>query len=486
MKLLKSTIIYISLAFFLFSCSEEELDLYPKTEITEGSFYKSEDQLVQAVNDIYRQLNRIYNAGGLPDLYGELRGDNTYIEFTGGSTTFAEEITDFWIASNNGRIENAWETCYNGIYICNNAIEKLEKTNVEFKDPALKERLKAEATMIRSLIYFNMVRAWGDIPFPLKVVSPEEGYDYLRESKGTIYNQLISDLTYAKNNLPVSYSGNDVGRVTKYGAAAVLAKVYLTTGDKEKARAELKSIIESNVYSLDANDDGTVNAADYEYLFHPDTKNSKASLVEVQYLAGENAVNSNHQQQYTPYHWAFHLPDLTETYRGGGMNTPTPDITSEFEANDTIRKNISIYPGYVNLETGQFVEYPFTMKFYDPNWRYAGQNFEIIRYADILLMYSEVTDDPQYMNMVRARVGLPGFGEEGYPSEYNTLEKAIEHERRMELCFEFHRFFDLVRTGKAVEVMKAKGYNINQDKLVFPIPLRAIDVNPDLTQNKGY
>jgi hypothetical protein len=208
--------------------------------------------------------------------------------------------------------------------------------------------------------------------------------------------------------------------------------------------------------------------------------------VEVQYRAGTNSVNSNHQQFYTPFHWAFHLPGMTETFRGNGMNTPTPDVTNEFEPNDEVRKSTSVYPGYINLDTKQFVEYPFTMKFHDPNWRYPGQNFEIIRYADILLMLSEVTNDPVYLNMVRARVGLPGYGQPGYPEKYNTLAKAIEHERRVELCFEFHRFFDLVRTGRAIEVMKAKGKNIDQDKLLFPIPLYTIDVNPKITQNPGY
>jgi hypothetical protein len=331
-----------------------------------------------------------------------------------------------------------------------------------------------------------MVRAWGDIPLPLMPLSPEESYNYLREDKEVVYQQIINDLIYCKNNLPESYSGRDIGRITKYGASSVLAKVYLTTGDAQNAGKELKEIIDSDLYSLDANADGIVNADDYRYLFHPDTKNSKASLVEVQYLGGENAANSNHQQQYTPFHWAFHLPEMSETFRGNGMNTPTQDIINEFEPNDTIRKSISVYPGYVNLDTDQFVEYPFTMKFYDPNWRYAGQNFEIIRYADILLMYSEVTNDPAYLNMVRTRVGLPGYGEPGYPAGYNTLAKALEHERRIELCFEFHRFFDLVRTGRAVEVMQAKGYDINQDKLLFPIPLRALDVNPKLDQNNGY
>ena len=110
---MKNKIIYI-LSFLVlgfYSCNEDELDLYPKTQITEGNFYQNEEQLVLAVNDIYRQLGRIYNAQGIADLYGELRSDNTYIEFTGGSTTFSEEITDYYIRTNNGLIENAWETC---------------------------------------------------------------------------------------------------------------------------------------------------------------------------------------------------------------------------------------------------------------------------------------------------------------------------------------------------------------------------------------
>jgi hypothetical protein len=88
--------------------------------------------------------------------------------------------------------------------------------------------------------------------------------------------------------------------------------------------------------------------------------------------------------------------------------------------------------------------------------------------------------------MVRARVGLPGFGQSGYPGQFNTLAMAIEHERRVELAFEFHRFFDLVRTGRAIEVMQAKGYKINQNNILFPIPLNTIDVNPKITQNPGY
>ncbi|KQS26637.1 RagB/SusD family nutrient uptake outer membrane protein [Dyadobacter sp. Leaf189] len=483
MKLFKQPIYYLLAAFSVVSCSESELDQYPETRLSEGSFYTTEAQIVQAVNDVYRQLNRTYAASGLVDLYGELYSDNTYIEFSGGATTFEDDIKAFRIQPNNGLIQTAWNNSYNSIYICNNAIGQLEKTTVQFTNPALNDRLKAEATFIRALIYFNMVRVWGDIPMPLKVVSADESYTYLREKKETIYQQIIADLKASKAALPAKYTGADVGRVTRYAAAAILAKVYLTIGDKTNAAKELKEIIDSNAYSLDANQDGKVNSADYAFNFAPGTKNSKESILELQFLAGQNAVNSNYQQTYTPYHWAFHLPGSNETFRGSGLNSPTPDLTNEFETADSVRRNVSVYPGYVNLETGAFVKYPFTQKYYDPNWRYPGQNVEIVRYADILLSYSEATGDASYLNQVRERSGLPGYGKTGYPTKYSTLSLAIEHERRTELCFEFHRFFDLVRTGRAVEVLKAKGFNIAESKLLFPIPQSAIDVNPGLTQN---
>jgi hypothetical protein len=472
----------ISFTLLLASCSESLLDLYPETRLTDGSFYKTETQFVQATNDVYRQLGRIYDAGGIPDLYGELFSDNVYIQFTSGANAFPEEINKHKILPDNGKLKLAWETAYNGLYIANNVLLQLEKTDVTFSQPALKERLKAEARLVRAVILFNLVQAWGDVPLPLTVVTPTESYQYAREKKETVYQQIITDLTAAKSVLPASYTGTDIGRATKYAASALLGKVYLIQGDKAKAASELKEVIDSGLFSLDANRDGAVNSGDFAHLFKSDTKNSKESVLEVQYLAGQNQVNSLHQQAYTPFHFAFHLPAGTETFRGDGLNTPTADLISEYEANDP-RKDLSIYPGYTDLQTNQFIAYPFTLKFFDPLWRYAGQNFEVIRYADILLLYSEATGDPAFLNQVRARVGLPGFGQTGYPAKYNTLAMAIEHERRTELAFEFHRFFDLARTGRAAAVLTSKGIPVSADKLLFPIPQSAIDVNPAIVQN---
>lgn len=482
---------YFLIIFFLFlisACDEDKyLDLYPLTQISEGSFYNNQLQLQQAVNDVYRQLGRLANAQSVTDLYGELFSDNTYIAFQLGGTPVDDPISRHEINPSNTRILTAWDDSYNSIYICNNVIYQLEKTEVEI-DESLKSRWVAEATLVRSFAYFNLVRAFGAVPLITKKISPAQAYDYLRESPDKVYQQLIGDLTLAKNVLPESYSGEDVGRVTKYAAAAILAKIYLTIQDGPAAQSELEFIINSDQFSLDANNDGTVNTDDYLHVFAPETKNCKASVFEAQYLAGANANNSNHQFAYAPYHWAFNLPGIDIPWRGGGVNSPTDDLASEFEDGDP-RKGTSIRPGYTNLSTGDFIEYPHTMKFFDPNWEYEGQNFEIIRYADILLMYAEVTGNAGYLNMVRERVGMPFFGSGDYPLDlYPTLELAIEHERRMELCLEMHRFFDLVRTGRVVEVMQGKATvpGFSSDKLLFPVPEYAIDVNPGLTQNPGY
>src|SRR5690606_29806068 len=153
-------------------------------------------------------------------------------------------------------------------------------------------------------------------------------------SPEVIYNQIISDLNFAINTLPASYTGGDVGRLTRYAAAAVLAKVYLTLDKAADAQKELEFIINSNQFSLDANDDGTINMDDFRYAFHAETKNSIESVLEIQYIASVNGFNSNHQHAYPPFHAAFHLTEYTLTRRWEGRLTPTIDLISEFEEGD--------------------------------------------------------------------------------------------------------------------------------------------------------
>lgn len=106
-------------------------------------------------------------------------------------------------------------------------------------------------------------------------------------------------------------------------------------------------------------------------------------------MSGVDNVNAEHQNQYTPFLWSFHLPGSSDTFRGGGKNTPSKDLLAEYEENDP-RMNLSIVPGYQDEGANIWVDHPYTCKFYDPDWQNPGQNFEIIRYADILLLYSGV------------------------------------------------------------------------------------------------
>jgi hypothetical protein len=469
--------------FLLNGCSEERLDLYPLTDISEGTFYQNVTQIQSAADDVYRQMGRIYGARSIPSLYGTLFSDNGEVISQLAGNPRYQPIDRHQLVADNPQIEYIWDVAYNAIFICTNVIEVIETTEVEM-DETLKNRMLAEAMLVRSLTYFNLVRAFGAVPLITEVISTEQAYNYLRESPDKVYQQIINDLTFAKANLPPNYSGGDVGRVTKYSAAAILAKVHMQQEDMVAAQAELEFIIDSNQFSLDANNDGTVNVQDYFYLFLSDTKNSKASILEAQYMSGINAANSDHQESFSPYAEDWKHPLIEQAIlRGTGFNIPTDDLSSAFEEGDP-REEVTVVPGYVNL-AGSFIEYPFTLKYFDPDWYNAGQNFEIIRYADILLMYAEVTGNPDYLNMVRERAGLPPFGTSAYPSDqYPTLESAIAYERRVELSMEMHRYFDLVRNGMAVEVMQSQ---VPGDvKILFPIPLYAIDVNPGLTQNPGY
>lgn len=482
MKPLKYLLI-IPFLFLLQACDEDRLDLYPLTEMSEGTYYQTLPQIEAAVNDIYRQIGRLYDSDGIPSLYGTLLSDDGEVVAQLAGNPRYQEIDRHQLLADNPRIEDAWDVAYNAIFVCNNLIGQLERTEVSMED-AYKKRMMAEVKLVRALTYFNLVRAFGAVPLITRRINVSEAYEFLREDAEVVYALLIDDLTVAKNDLPASYTGGDVGRVTKYAAAAILAKIYMTRGQTSAAQAELESIINSGQYSLDANNDGTINAADYQYIFAPDTKNCRSSILEAQYMSGVNQANSHHQNDFSPYAEDWRHPLIDEALdNGGGFNVPTDDLANEFEDGDP-RKDITVVLGFEN-GAGLWVDDSFTLKFFDPDWWNAGQNFEIIRYADILLMYAEVTGDPQYLNMVRARVGLPAFGTPEYPSAlYPALERAIEHERRVELAIEMHRFFDLVRTGRAVEVMQSKVPG--EIKTVFPIPLRAIDVNPGLTQNEEY
>jgi hypothetical protein len=245
-------------------------------------------------------------------------------------------------------------------------------------------------------------------------------------------------------------------------------------GNKPAAAQVLTEIVNSNEYDL---------LPSYASLWVVTNKNSRESVFELQRLGGSSS------NPYSPYYSGF-FPNVSITFSGTGMNQVTDDLWNEYEAGD-VRKNLSIDTGYLN-GSGSFVRQKFPKKWTDANAPVVGStklsnnNFMIFRYADVLLMLSEATGDMSHLNKVRARVNLPLFGSAAYPSTYATADLAIEHERRVELAMEFHRWFDLKRTGRAIPVLSAKGKPVTEKKLTLPIPEIVRQQNPDVTQNDGY
>ena len=222
-------------SLILMACDEESfLDIYPLTQITEGNFYNNEQELQQGVDDAYRQLGRLANAQNVACIFGELYSDNTHIAFQLGGNLVDDPISRHEILTTNGRIQTAWENTYNSIFICNNMLHQLDITSIEINNEQ-KNSWISQLLAVRAYAYFNLVRAFGAVPLVKTRISPVAAYDYLREDPSNIYNMLIEDLTFAKNHLPDAYSGQDVGRITSFGAAALLAKVYLTLGNNAMA-----------------------------------------------------------------------------------------------------------------------------------------------------------------------------------------------------------------------------------------------------------
>ncbi|MCH5597796.1 RagB/SusD family nutrient uptake outer membrane protein [Niabella ginsengisoli] len=474
---------FLIVAFVASGCGKSFLELAPLSNSNVNNFFKTKADFNLAVNSAYSTLYTIYAPKGSMSFTGELMSDNTTVSILAisGSFTIVDQqaFSDYSIASTNTGAYNFWVDHYTSLYQPNIILQKLGE--VDLGDVAYESMIEGEMRFLRALYYFNLVQLFGDVPLVTTPVQGSAAYDIGRSPKAEVYAQIINDLQFAGTNLPNPGSEPAKGRATKGAAKTLLGKVYLTMGDKSSAATILQEVYTAynvNTYDL---------LPSFQSLWGNTTafKNTKESIFEIQYLGGVgNPYNSL---------WTAFQPFENRVFLGqaGGMNMVTEDLYDEYEAGDA-RRDISFYTGYT--KDGVFVPAKFNKKWVDLTapldgaQQAANNNFMILRYADLLLLLTEATDDAQYMNKVRARAGLPLFGTPGYPSaKYPTLELALEHERRMEFALEFQRWFDLKRTGRAVAVLSAKGKDVNQNKLLLPIPQYAIDQNPNLKpQNPGY
>ena len=484
---LKYNLIAIALLGFSFSSCSDILEQNPQTDLSENDFYKTADDILSAVNGAYSSLQEgdIY---GNWYVFGEIPSDNTRNQLSGSVTT-QNEFDQFYIDTQNSMIANFWKAAYKVINRTNTILGRIDGIEINTE---LANRYKLECKFIRALMYFNLVRVYGDVPLVLKEISISESYDILREPKENVYNQIIADLKEAQD-LPVSYSTAEDGRATQGAAKALLANVYMTLHKYAEAETILAEIINSGRYSLLENTPGSLNIDGYKNVFSPVNHNSKEGIFEIQFLKGGYGEGSNYANNFAPENSGTNVVAVGGT---GGNNIPEMDIYNAYEEGD-LRRDFSMSLGYYdNRKNNEWVESRYVCKFMDVPYQNndASNNYPVIRYADVILMYAEALNQNgktaeacKYLNMTRRR----GFGyqtTETSPVDLQTTDKAqfalmVEQERRVELAFENHRWFDLIRTGRAVEVMRSKGFSLNETNLICPIPQKQIDVNPKLTQN---
>jgi hypothetical protein len=486
---MKSKLIYIlglGLSAAMIQSCDDFLDKKPVSQgiavDNSGStlVYKSADEVEGALNGVYGDFKNEYF---MLDYFviGDAQADNAY---AGADNPANFQIDEYEIEATNSNVSRDWAYLYSTVGKANRVINNVDMVSDPGLSEGRKNEIKGEAMFIRAFIDFQLVQLFGDVPLvtqdvrTISAANLEEIYPILfpeRVSKELVYDQIISDLEFARTHVRTVVP--DKGYATVGAVNALLAKVYATREPKDWNKVKLYAdAVIAGGYSL---------LPEYDQLWDNSQENTAESIFEI------NCYNWD-----TGGNWGIFMFAGDDWKK---FNTPTNDLIATYNAEgDVIRKNASVSFGNV---TGKWndafwpaANYPFINKMRD----YSGaQNIIIYRLADILLLKAEALNElgdaagaAALVNQVRARVDLNPIT----ASSQDAMRLVIEKERRLELAFEGHRWFDLKRTNRLIPVMtalkdgsgKSLGYSLNENRLVWPIPQSERDKNTKLTQNAGY
>lgn len=491
-------------------CKKSLLTIEPTIPLnTVDNYYKTEAEVVTAVNATYTPLSAIYS--GAAWHIGDIMSDDADLGGGGGGDgAETAELDNFSMTSFNPIIQIMWAQCYFGILRANLVVERTPL--VAQITPAIKNRSIGEAKFLRAVYYYHLVRVFGDVPLYTNAITADESYTIARSPRAKVYDQIIADLKSAETLLPNKnpYTvGNTTfpneGRATAGAAKGLLASVYLTLGDKINAAAKAKEVIDNAGlygYSL---------WADYADNFKLVNENGKESVFEVQYRSGGGTFSIYGAGTGINTFYGPRAQNIVPE-GGYGFTVPTRNFVDQYEKTgagyNTIidrRRNRSVWlPGdtyntYVQPSTlvgspNGFNVRKFFISVDDPlgdagQWR-SALNVPIMRYAEILLIYAEATGPAlgkPAVDIVRARAGLAPIA--AGLSDAAWLN-ALYKERRVELGFEMHRWYDLLRhpdPNYFVTIMTAAGKsNVKAFHRFMPIPQGERDRNANLSQNIGY
>lgn len=516
---MKNIITKISLLFFgiiiLNGCDkflEEDL----KDQIATNNFFNNDTEVILASNGLYRILNRtgLYNTRGLQNYY-----ENGTDE-VGPSRNVNGQIYNYLIAEGVADGGGTWASCYEMIRNASLFIENVDG-NEKLSD-GIRNQVLGEALFMRALAYFHLTNLWGDVPYFRTLLPLEELGSLERFSKVDIRNDMKNDLARAITLLPTSYSGNDLGRATKWAAAALKAKFHLYDREWQMAKNECDFIIDNSPHRLLADFASVFNQTDLTNQFNDEqifvvdfttdgifSESSTQRTDDYNPRLRDEPINRGSRPggPGTPTNWELlfaDLQDLDQDMTGFGWSIPLPELAdkSNWDAAD-LRYDATIVKEYL----GYTLSFPYFRK----NWNLNNssprqnhnENYVVFRLADIYLMAAEAENEINgpnnaypYVNKVRERAFNPDKPWSGLSQ--SEFREAMYDERKFELCTEGHRKMDLIRWGILVDVIRNTQQrpwnnpadNIQPYHVLLPIPQDEILLNPNLLNtdpsNNGY
>lgn len=505
MKKIFYYVIALAMGCSQMSCSDL-LDQQPQGVLTEddlvGGTYETE------VFNLYALLRGFHVTTGNTALaiHGMRSEDAEKGSTLADGSATGKMFDDFEYSASNGMIKSYWNDNYGIIHKVNDILTEMED-NASLTNGDLVN--KGEALFMRAFCYFNLVRAFGEVPLIDFKVKEAADANIPKSSADQIYALIDADLTDAESYLPRTWEAQYIGRLTWGAARSLHARTYMMRNDWSRMRAAAEEVITSGLYNLNT---------PYADIFREKGENCSESVFELQCTATASLPGSN--EIGSQFASVQGVRGAGEWNLGWGQHTPTQLLADAFEAGDPRKDETLLYfvrtgedPSTIPankpynekpVSNADVIAKYFNKKVYtDPALREKytkggyWMNIRLIRYADVVLMAAEAAcelNDRQaarnYLEMVRSRArgNNPAILPEVTTDDPEELRQAIRHERRVELGMEFDRFYDLVRWGVAKEVLHAAGKTGYQDKhALLPLPQDEVDKsNGVLVQNPNY
>lgn len=463
MKLKLTTYILLAALVSQTGC-KKFLDQKPISGLVEANYYRTTDEVETGVIACYDGLQKVYD---IEYKLTELRSDNASgvgLEGDwGGIKFFRDSPSNFFL-------QDYWQRTYNTITRCNTVLKYLNNVT----DANKKKYFEGEAKFIRALMYFNLVRLYGEVPLIAERIDYNDSDKFVKATKAAIYDQIKADLLKAVDSCPDTWA-TQKARATSGSSRALLAKVYVTLKDWANAKTQLEPLLGTNLkgttYGLNAS---------YAAIFSTASEMSKEIVFAVRYKSSSNGEGNSFSYEYTNSGDARYIKGTTA-------------YQAMFESTD-VRKATT------------FTTNALVGKFLDPSApvRDAGNDVPVLRYADVLLLYAEALNELGTVptaatiapiNEVRARASASLYTIATLATK-DAVRDAIYKERQLEFGFENQRWYDLLRMDQTTTIAIMNAYfaangsasvTVPVYRLIYPIPQTEIDLSSGkLKQNPGY